>query len=326
MIFLENTSSESTLSDIIPPTNWSLLSARQTHIEVKYHPYKFTVYVSREQGLYKIRMGKQKECIYISVYDDEDDAYINSFRTDELCGEIMSEEERLALLHIRSKSLNSKNIKNVNISQVESQVQGLLPGFGTISLFKAACMVVFRLFPKVTSISFKDTSKIISKINSSISVSLSTLYIVKHGETWYENKFGAVAMNSEYREKLSVGIKNLLEEKLPKDFDNFFENHITPKPRGAYMRQIPIKILKQELKKMYPISGNLRDFVKKIIDEYDCLMLEGWLEKYVCSKIGWNEIHESWMITREITSTWNQRSWEFRIIETKNNVVQNKTT
>ena len=55
-------------------------------------------------------------------------------------------------------------------------------------------------------------------------------------------------------------------------------------------------------------------------------MLEGWLEKYISSKIGWNEIHESWMITREITSTWNQRSWEFRIIETKNNVVQNKTT
>ena len=317
-------STESINYSIISPVNWSSLTALQTKFEVKYHPYKFIAYVRREEGLYKVLMGKEKECVRISVYDDDDDsdAYINSFTLDEKCGEVMTDEEIRTLNRV--KSLNSKKFVKYIASQVNSQINtGLLPGVGSVALFKAACMVVFRLFPKVNSISFKDTSKIYSKIKKNIDVSLPILYIVKYGQTWYEKKFGAIPENHEYERKLNQEIKQLLSEKLSEDFDIFYKLNI--ESVGRKFEDQHIKKLfdyKKIFKQKYLISETITDFVNNILKDYDCLLLAEWLENYVNDRIEWKP-NKDWLINREIVITWPQRTWNLEIIETKDTIDQN---
>lgn len=314
----ESESIQSINYSIIPPLSWTSLTALQTKFEIKYHPYKFIAYVRREEGLYKVLMGKEKECVRISVYDDDSDAYINSFTLDEKCGEIMTDQEIKTLMDNRVKSLNSKKFVKYITSQVNSQVKiGLLPGVGSVALFKAACMVVFRLFPKVNSISFKDTSKIYSKIKKYISISLPSLYIIKYGQTWYEKKFGAITLDQDYKNKINLQIKNLLSEKLSEDFDTFYKINI--EPVGKRFEDQQIKKLfdyKKIFKEKYLKSETISDFVGNILQDYDCLLLVDWLENYVNDRIEW-KTNKDWLINRDIISTWGQRTWNLEIIESK---------
>lgn len=339
-----NSSGESTQSinsGMKPPIDWSELTVIQTKFEVKYHPYKFIAYIRRELGLYRIMIGKEKECIRISIYDHEDDAYIHSFSYDEGCGQVMTDEEIKTLNRV--KSLNSKNFtkyinqakrsKSMNVtlnntSQVESQIKlGLLPGVGSVALFKAACMLVFRLFPKVDKISFYDTSKIYSKIYKNIEVSLPSLYIIKYGQTWYQNKFNAVPANQAYNIKLNKQIKELLAEKLSENFDDFYSIYIEPYNILVNGEKISIfydQTIKENFRKFYLNSETLTDFIENILKNYkDCLFIFKWLEDYVNQKIEWIPNRYSWLINREIATTWRQKAWNLEKIESKDSIDQN---
>lgn len=318
-------SDASNASDV--PPNWTLVNSPQVAYEIFYHPYKFTAFVRREQGLFKVLVGREVPCVYISVYDSDSSAYIHAFKHDEQCGETVSNAVRTAS-HSRSTStltplpplrdpprrasLNAfrdTSPQQINSDRDDGTIYGLISGTGTIALFKATCMLVFDLFPNVKAITFKDTSTVKSHVKKDVEISLPALYMVKHGQTWYQAKFGAYPkMRAVEAKRLAARIERMQLERLPTNFDNFFDQHIKLHMKSAYIKR-GMERVRALFRPWYESSSSLPMFVHKILSQLDCIMLAGWLDKYVHDKVEW-DVDMLWILSRDILVQWERRSWK----------------
>ena len=60
---------------------------------------------------------------------------------------------------------------------------------GTIDMIRASLLFLIKLFPKLRYVSLIDESRIIC--NENTNVHLAQFHFLKHGKTWYEDKFSA---------------------------------------------------------------------------------------------------------------------------------------
>lgn len=118
---------------------------------------KYRFYATIEDMPYekRIKFGGARQCINISVYNDDNRPNINGISYDSEC----------------------------------SIDRDLVPGDGTVDMVRCALKFVVTLFPDTKMFMFKDHSKITCK--NKMEIPLYYYYIAKHGRTWYSLKFGA---------------------------------------------------------------------------------------------------------------------------------------
>jgi hypothetical protein len=134
----------------------------EKYYHIKSKNYTFYAIISELPHEYRVKFGGLRQCINISVYKDDPDPNINGISFDKKCS------------------------KDVDI----------ISGAGTVEMTKAAIKFVKNIFPKTRNFMLKDHSKISCQHNST--VPLYYFYLIKHGKTWYQNKFNAKPLNKNH--------------------------------------------------------------------------------------------------------------------------------
>lgn len=157
-------------------------------------------------------------------------------------------------------------------------------GIGTIRMMKAAFTFLKRRYPHAKKeIVFSDNSTIECK--NLKRMQLSHYFLAVHGMTWYEAKFGAFPTKEciqTYQTEQRM-LMTLLDTK--PTFESF-------------MTFTPSKV-QDFLQPFYAKSKNLRDFVKRCTNQYDCVMLLPWLPTIVVKCMP-NLVLYSWNINLNI--------------------------
>jgi hypothetical protein len=137
---------------------------------------------------------------------------------------------------------------------------------GTVKLVHAALWTIKEIFHTIDHLTFFDNSQIYCKENSHIyKLSLAYDYILKTGETWYENKFAA-----KLPDKYMIEYKNSLK--------------ILDKPLQPF-ELIKDQLLNiEEFKNHYDLAKSPRDFIKRLREEYKrdyCFKVGPWLSQFM---------------------------------------------
>jgi hypothetical protein len=179
---------------------------------------------------------------------------------------------------------------------------------GTVKLVKAALWAVKEIFHDIQQLKFIDDShihcqkgtKYVSEpIHTTLSdfvvltpksdvelykLSLAYDYILKSGQTWYENRFNASlpdGLMKEYKDSLKVLDEPLKPFELIKD--------IIPKI--------------EPFKAQYELSSSPRDFIKRLREEFKeqyCFKVGSWLSQYIERVLHIIIFKESWFIPIDI--------------------------
>jgi hypothetical protein len=226
---------------------------------------------------HRVYFGGKKDCVHISVPKESTDtiANLNNLLYDERC--VLGE-------HV------------------------MQPGKGTITMLKTALSFVLRLplfSSRITSFELTDKSTITCE--KGIEIPLSTYYIAKAGKTWYESKFKARLSNpgkhDQYRQAIralqtipSTDIERLIKEYI-QEGRIFMKNM-----KGHQQQESLVHILRDLAKNRSTMMGVL----KVIVSDYDCLITEYWLHRYISD-----------MINIEIS----QRAWSIPVSAIKDDVI-----
>ena len=138
---------------------------------------------------------------------------------------------------------------------------------GTFDLVRTALWIVRTRFPHITTITLKDDSHIYCEDGSKrYKLSLAYDYILKYGETWYQNKFHATLPDN-YLQDFQDSLKCLTEP---------LENIDYLISRGAnYLEQY---------QSIYLDSSSPSDFFKRLREKYGdqyCHQVCTWIGKYM---------------------------------------------
>lgn len=292
-----------------------------TIMTIRYKRAQYVCQIHRQtlNERYRVQIGgwKNAVCMSVFVYDNDNDAYASGIQYDPKCAQATP----LSVAHFRKPNGTVTNASqsntNASVDSAQSEptplslntvgVDGVLaengaePDMDTVSFVRAGFSIIFRLFPKLESISFKDDSKIASRVRKGIEVPLYTYYIAKHGTTWYSAQFGARPHSDAYASELRRNIDEMLTETIDeRDYDSFAERHI--RPTVGRQTVAICKHLRPHYKR-----GTMGNFMRKITREYDCVVCKSWLASYVSSRTRW-EPEADWKVDREEMLKWPEKN------------------
>jgi hypothetical protein len=239
------------------------------------HKFLALIVYDSVHGETKITFGGKKTSVHITVYNESD------FEQDD-------PEQFLA--HLQGISYNQECTLKHDLNLERKH--------GTIEMVKAALTFLFKKYPHLKGITFKDTS--IMKCLHMIQINLSEFFIAKYGITWYQEKFNALPFNNpNYHEHLSSLNTAITSSKLP--FKEFYTKYVKP-------NRIPVKYWTVKTKTIYESSNNYRDFVKKLHNgNNDCSIFVYWLHSLMVD-MGINKLNLQEMffvISRGNVENWN---------------------
>lgn len=182
---------------------------------------------------YLIFGGKKIECMDITIKFDLLNkkwiAHINQLQHDKDC--------------IINKELNRKN--------------------GTLDFLHSCFLFVIKKFPFVNEFKLEDNSTVECKENRK-QIQLSTLYIIKHNNTWYGKNFDATIDDKTYQIKFLWCLDKLNDEKYKNEN---FKDYILFKNNFRFFLE---NINDDVLDKIYKESKTIREFVLHVINTYKC--------------------------------------------------------
>jgi hypothetical protein len=183
-------------------------------------------------------------------------------------------------------------INGISYDKRCNKTESMIPGSGTIDMIKSAIKFSKSLYPdNCKSFMFKDMSNINCKKN--IKVPLYYYYLSKYGKTWYQSKLNA---RPEFKQHIKFIEESLIKLNDPKEKVNY-KTFCT-----LYLRNLDSKIknLQDEFKDLYNESNTYHEFLNKIIDTYDCGILNIWFNK-LWSNLCQFQFHEYYWIIKEKT-------------------------
>jgi hypothetical protein len=163
--------------------------------------------------------------------------------------------------------------------------KNLIKGRGTVHMVKSAMKFIHVMYPetvgKVFELSDKSYVECQQHNKIEVRIPLCYLYLVKHGKTWYEDKFAAYKGRQYDVYKTQYNTMKRYWKKFRPSFSKFAELYDVPK----YMYS--------SMEKVYNKCENVYAFVKNLISDSDCHVLNTWFVNLV-------EEH----MTKLVNSTW----------------------
>jgi hypothetical protein len=240
----------------------------EQHFKIKYNNIHFgaTVVTNKDLGETLVKFGGTTQCIDIKCYDDDPVPHIEGIKYNRKCS-----------------------------------IDGdLKKGDGTISMVKAALIFVCNIFENIQGFTLKDTSTL--KCQNKIEIPLYYFYMTKYKKTWYMMKFNAKPENSGYYRML-LQTNKFLDAPIQDQFDVFYEKYV--KRNKSCFDDYGIDI-KRVLEAVYNTSKTYREFIIKLMQKYDCIILKDW-HRYMMSTICHIPFGEAfWKINRKDILDWNQ--------------------
>jgi hypothetical protein len=218
--------------------------------EIRAHPYTFHAIVQtpKRGGTWRIQIGGAKICVIFNIENEEG--------------------EKIAYL---------EGLSYYPSCSIDDQAP-LLRGTGTLRLFRAAITFIYTLFPDINSVLFTDDSSIECDIASETyinkKISLQVYYLAKKGATWYEDKVSA---------HLNEDHQSLYILQKQKALGNYCEKNGFSEFQKKYMRSVINAFspdIVEVIENAYTTHSTYKDMFAALINEYDCAIFYGWLEKY----------------------------------------------
>jgi hypothetical protein len=200
-------------------------------IKTTYATYYATIF-HQYPDVDKVIIGGKKKCMHLSVYKNDDEhPQIDAIGYDENC------------------NADGNHVK----------------GLGSVHMCKIALQfVIYHYnFDKDVKFQLKDTNTIECH---KYKLALPIYYMIYHGKTWYEDKFGAVPLfiSEKVWKKQKKALREFLKEK-PDIDDLFSENQHQ---------------LKNYIKSVYNKEGSLSSLFQRFKDD-DCSVFKNWLPKLI---------------------------------------------
>lgn len=216
------------------------------YYQVRYRSYIFHASVKTKDHIttkhYEVEFGGKTSCVSFSVYAEE----------------------------------SQPNLDGTNFSKDCATNMELERGdLGTVLMVNAAMMFIYDRFPQQHGdIVLKDWSKINCKRKRSLS--LAYYYLIRHGQTWYQQKFKARLHNERFANGFKAFQGFLDEAKNKVEWPDFVKTYITP------CDIIRADLLLQVLEPYYTQSNTYREFFSSMAEKkLDCIHLSEWTEKFV---------------------------------------------
>jgi hypothetical protein len=243
---------------------------KKSHSKQKYYlinngNYMYGATITKDTYLHRdvIKFGGKKECIHITIYE------------------------------------NLPNIDGLGYGRKCALKKPLIPGSGTENMLKTALTFVCVLYPQTVGFLLKDTSSV--KCQDGETFSLAFLYMAKHGQTWYQKKFGAVPERNEITFSLENFNKEFTSTKIKDSvsWKHFKKNFL----ERTHLNKQTI----DRFEVLYVKSKSWRNFVVNILKEFDCSVLKEWLYRLITStqSVLLGIDHEEFRITRQTIDEWN---------------------
>ena len=148
-------------------------------------------------------------------------------------------------------------------------------GVGTIKMVDMSLSFMLKRF-SISSITFEDASNVPCKFGETTrTLSLMYAYIALHGKTWYEQKFGAIVLDSRVRAKYAELIQRLESQQF-KQVTNFDVNQVQWATRDP--------VVADRVAVLYAEASMVRDFFKKLraaFHEEYCSVTYRWLDMFI---------------------------------------------
>jgi hypothetical protein len=194
------------------------------------------------------------------------------------------------------KDDNIPHINGLSYDKRCNKSESMVPGLGTIDMIKSAIKFAKELYPdNCKDFMFKDMSSINCKKN--IKVPLYYYYLTKYEKTWYQSKLNAKPEFKQHIKFIEDSLKKLNDPKEKVNYKTFCI---------LYLRDIQIKNLQEEFKDIYNDSNTYYEFLNKIIDNYDCGILNIWFNK-LWSNLCQFQFHEYfWIIKEKTIISWSE--------------------
>jgi hypothetical protein len=207
---------------------------QETYYVIEAHPYIFYASIKCFDDHDMIHVGAKTRCVTIRYEREENDFTLLATAYDEQC----------------------------TLDGCMDRGTGTI----TIKMIKAAFTFVCQQYPHAKSeIVFDDQSTI--ECSHRKRLNLSRLYLVLHGKTWYEAKFGAYPSHV-----YSITYENEKQT---------LRQHLLTKPPYHILMKFATESTKELLEPMYRELPHLRSFVNDIHEQYDCFMFLEWLPALV---------------------------------------------
>jgi len=228
---------------------------------------------SSDNQQYMIEFGGTAKCIDITVYKNDEKAWLTGLKHDELCA--------------------------VNKPLATGDE-------GTVVMVKAAVAFVKFKFPFVTHFEFLDTSHIDCKKKTQLS--LAYFHFAKHGNTWYGSKFDAkpcvVGMDIQMRD-LNKWMDSV-SEKQKYSFAKFRAEHLELEIEHAYKDFKRADAMKTKLfeviRPVFDETRTFREFITTLDTRIpkNCIVFYGWLEPFL-NNIGNVNFHDThWAFSSDL--------------------------
>jgi hypothetical protein len=248
------------------------------HYKIKSENYEFYATITEiENHEYRIKFGGARQCINVSVYKD-------------------SNESSLANLNGVSYDLECSIDKN------------LLAGDGTASrahsaaeMLKCCLKFLLYIYPNIKGYTFKDHSKVTCTRN--VVIPLYYFYMIKHNKTWYQHKFNAKPKDKDEIIHINELFEFLKNESTKISLDNFYKTYVVAS--GCQLKNF-----KEFFGDIYNKSNCYYDFLKEIIDNYDCGILQIWFQYFMYKHCKFNFGEAFWLIRKSEINKWNNVTYE----------------
>lgn len=176
-----------------------------------------------------------------------------------------------------------------------SSTNDLESGDGTRDLLMASLSFVFKQYPTIQGINFKDFSKITCANNKSIKLYL--LSMATSQKTWYEKHFKA-KLEAPSQRKLHKSMKQYLDNRTLPSLNTFKKRHGLQTTHSTF---------DDVYTRCYKKNATYSTFFKQLVRVHpDCAIftVESWLEKFMDSipHCEWQEAF--WLIKRKTVESW----------------------
>ena len=241
------------------------------HYKIKSENYEFYATITEiENHEYWIKFGGARQCINVSVYKD-------------------SSESSLANLNGVSYDLECSIDKN------------LLAGDGTAEMLKCCLKFLLYIFPNIKGYTFKDHSKVTCSRN--VVIPLYYFYMIKHNKTWYQYKFNAKPKDKDEIIHINELFEFLSNESTKVLLDNFYKTYVVAS--GC-----KLKNFKEFFGEIYNKNKCYYDFLKEVIDSYDCGILQIWFQYFMYKHCKFNFGEAFWLIRKSEINKWDDVTYE----------------
>ena len=220
---------------------------------------------------------------------------IRDFHTQSIImGGIYNDSEYNTNITIKTNSDNKKigYITHIKYEPECSLNSVLERGGGMVEMVKLAIQYVSKIYPEITTFELQDTSNIeCDKIDMTITfpprkiikpLSLSSLYILLYGKTWYELHFNARMINNEL---YNIYKREIHKLGLPIN-----------KPLTDIQKYVCDNDKYEKLRQYYDANKSWHEFFNKIPKNRRCELLYNWIPEFVSDKIYNLHMSNKWVI------------------------------